>query len=132
MNPGFFLIAQSADVVESGGGGFASGAFVQILLFGLCVLLVAALAGSVCFVVIRKARRHRRRGHSSGVAEDETRPPRLEGLEDEDRAALRQPSSSRRRSRRNPYTRRNPTLAESGGLPPLRGENQPPPPGTGM
>jgi hypothetical protein len=87
---------------------------VLILVSGLLVLLVVVSRW-------KKIRRLSSLSHSAWPASTSKRPhPTREGLFSRD--------SHRRRRRRREHRQRNPTLAETGGLPPIRSEIQPPPP----
>jgi hypothetical protein len=79
---------------------------ITVLVLG--VLVVAALAGMVWAVFFHKPS-HKRRD-----------PPKT--------AEPRERKRKRKRKRRHEHRPMNPTLAETGGLPPHRGDRPPPPP----
>ena len=89
-----------------------------LLVFGALVLVI--LISVIWAVYFRKPRRHHRhqQHHHSSVAAHET-----EGLETEEGTLSAE--SRRRRRRRREHRPRNPTLAETGGLPPARTEGPP-------
>jgi hypothetical protein len=94
----------------------------------LIVITVAVLLGSVLFLWAaywRRARRHHRHRSQPQIITHTTRPPdgETEGL-------VRAKRRRKFRHRRQDYPRpaRNPTLAETGGLPPVRPEEPGAPP----
>ena len=91
-----------------------------ILLFGVLVVITLALL-LLAYILNRK--RHRGLSRSP-------HPPSLSQSETGKNVASTQASHRRRkrRRRRREHRPRNPTLAETGGLPPVRPEDQPPPP----
>ena len=119
----FFLADEDVDAVLASWRKADPGSREHMLIFGaigLVTLLVMAWA-----VFLRKRRRRRRElhhshSHSSRPAEVAKVPAA------EDAAAPPEKRRHRRRSHRK-HRSRNPTLAETGGLPPIREEDPPEP-----
>ena len=82
-----------------------------ILLASLALVVVALFAWAM-FIRKRRRRRHGFRRHHHSIRE------RADELKNE----IRRRRSMRARKRKRKY-RRNPTLAETGGLPPIRGND---------
>ena len=90
------------------------------------LVVFGALAGAVIIAVIwailysqrqRKKHRHHHHHHSQGAATDNA----SQGTGTREHKGRRQ-----RRRRRRPHRPMNPTLSQTGGLPPLRDEDTPP------
>jgi hypothetical protein len=89
--------------------------------------IIVSLLALIWAIFFRKRRRHHRHSHgqhhsnptSGNPAAPLTPPSQVES----------DPTRRRRRRRRRKERPRNPTLAETGGLPPIRGEGPSPPPG---
>ena len=95
-----------------------------IIIFGaLGLVTLLVLIWAIYFRKRRRRRRshHHSQQHSSGPAESPTAPA-------EDSAPPPPQSRHKRRRLRHRSRSRNPTLAETGGLPPLRPESPPEPP----
>jgi len=91
---------------------------VLIILGSVAVVSLLALTWAVAF---RKRRHHHPRRHSQHHSHDRSKPP--EPIDEE--ITPSEPGSERRRHRhrrRREHRPRNPTLAETGGLPPIRTE----------
>jgi len=84
----------------------------RTILLASLALVVAALFVWARFVRKRKRRRHGFRRHHDSIRKQ------ADALKDE----IRRRRSMRARKRKRKY-RRNPTLAETGGLPPVRGND---------
>jgi len=95
----------------------------RVLIFG-AIGLVTLLV--VLWAVFLRKRRRRRRSHHHG-SEHSLQP--AETLVAPNPAADPSPPAQRRHRRRSgrKHRRLNPTLAETGGLPPVRPEDSPPP-----
>ncbi len=88
------------------------------IVVGAVVLIV--LLALVWVIVLRKPRRHHRHHHYHSSSRTPGMSPQAgvdNPSEDGDK-----PGESRRRRRRREHRKRNPTLAETGGLPPIRGD----------
>jgi hypothetical protein len=85
--------------------------FLPILLVVMALTLILV----VCLTIVRTRRRRRRLGSQEGVTLVRYRSPKLE-----DTGLLSLFKPRRRRRRKHRYHHRNPTLAETGGLPPIR------------
>lgn len=121
-NPLLIFAEVTAGGILNNGHSFSdSGTFEFLVVFG--ALAVATLVATI-FVVIysqrKKSRKHHRRHHS--YRSHEARPNSESSEESE--------GSTRRKwkRQRRPHRPMNPTLSQTRGLPPLRGENAPPPP----
>jgi hypothetical protein len=92
----------------------------SIFLFGVLLALTVALFIWAYFLRRKRNRRRSKRKHSSSSSQNNA----------ENVVTLLQGGRRRRRRhrRRREHRPRNPTLAETGGLPPIRPEDQPPPP----
>jgi hypothetical protein len=105
----------------------------MLAVSGLCVLLVLWAV-----IYVRRRRRHRRHHHHTPPTPvDHRHPVDTEGGEspeegdppsEEDRHRGHRRRRRRRRRRHGEFRERNPTLAETGGLPPLRDGSHPNPP----
>jgi type VI protein secretion system component VasK len=119
----FFLADEDIDAVLASWRKADPGNRERMLIFG-AIGMVTLLA--MAWAVFLRKRRHRRRelhhshSHSSRPAEVAKAPAAG------DAAALPEKRRHRRRSRRK-HRARNPTLAETGGLPPIREEDPPEP-----
>ena len=93
----------------------------RLIIFGAIGLVTLLLLVWAAFVRSRRRRRHSHHHHHHHHAQ---RPAELPAaLQNEDVPA---PSEKRRRRHsRHRHRPRNPTLAETGGLPPIRQENPP-------
>jgi hypothetical protein len=92
----------------------------SIFLFGVLLTLALALFIWAYFLRRKRHRLHARRKHS---------PPLSQYNAGKVVTVLQGGRRRRKRYRRRREHRpRNPTLAETGGLPPIRSEDQPPPP----
>ena len=120
----FTAILASAELGEDGSGIFAEltrEGKERLLILGAVFLVVVLVVFWV--VAFRKqGRRHSRRHSQTPVS---LKRYRREQHEDEGLLALVRPKHRRHKHR---YHHRNPTLAETGGLPPARAEDTPPPP----
>jgi hypothetical protein len=133
-----FLIAMAEVTPEdiSAGKGWAAGAHLDILVvvgaLGLIVLLVLIWA-----VAIRKPHRrhhhhdhhdhhdhHHHHHHRDHQESDPSTVNPAAGFDDQEGDG-EMPGEPRRRHRHRDHRPRNPTLAETGGLPPIRGEKPP-------
>ena len=93
--------------------------FAVVGALALIVLLVLVWA-----VVIRKPRRrHHRHGHHHHGSRQWGMNP--DAQPEAEAAPGEKPAETRRRRRRREHRSRNPTLAETGGLPPIRAEKPP-------
>jgi hypothetical protein len=92
-----------------------------IVLGAVLVVLGAILVWIVAFRKPR--RRHGSQGHDHHHHHHRPRPEPVEPNPE-----WEEPSRHRRRKRRREHRPRNPTLAETGGLPPLRADGPQPPP----
>jgi hypothetical protein len=93
------------------------------LLAGVAAVLLLVVLVLVVVTLSRKRRHHSRHHHSHDPVEDEA----LETAEPDGEDAT--PRKRRKwRRRRRPHRPRNPTLAETGGLPPLRSDPPSDPP----
>ena len=100
-------------------GGLPRWTHETTLLISVLVVITLAL-----FLLTYILNRKRHRGLSRSP-----HPPSLSQSETGKNVASTQASHRRRkRRRRREHRPRNPTLAETGGLPPVRPEDQPPPP----
>jgi len=129
-----------------GGSANRAGSFIAhdvLLLLVIIGAMVGVLAVGIVFGVKLRNRRRRNRGH--GHSSRESRNPERrsreagedrgdtgegEGEGDDGETGSESGSSRgtrRRRRRRRDHRPRNPSLAESGGLPPPRAEDAPPP-----
>lgn len=99
--------------------GFTRSTHEMALLFGVFGVLAMAL-----FLLAYLKRRKRRQGLSRSP-----HPPSFSQSEARKNAASAQRGRRRRKwhRRRREHRPRNPTLAETGGLPPIRSEDKPPP-----
>lgn len=145
IRPSVLLAASSAadlDYLRTGGGPIAksTGAFYDFVMILGAVLIVTL------FLVFwakywRKSRRHRHRHHhhhprapqSTGPESDVAASQSIEGAEQDvpEESSEDEPGRHRHHQRRVPrreHRQRNPTLAETGGLPPIRDLQAPPPP----
>jgi type VI protein secretion system component VasK len=86
----------------------------RLILFGAIFLVVIAVAASI--LLRRALKRHRSRRHGRSRGRHSVRRT-VAGM-----AELKQTISERSRRRRRVHRSRNPTLAETGGLPPLRSD----------
>jgi hypothetical protein len=95
---------------------------------GLVVLSATGLltVALVVLVVLLKKKRRRRREHHHSHHHHSPPAEVAEASTEEDATASPEKRRRRRRSRR-PHRPRNPTLAETGGLPPIRQEEPPAP-----
>ncbi len=119
MNGSHFTLAAAALPVLPPGSSLESHALEILAVIGGAVLVF--LAGIVWAVYFRKTHHHHHHHHRQPeTVEAETAPvePPL--------ASEFEPRRHRHRRRRREHRRRNPTLAETGGLPPAR--HQPPEP----
>jgi len=103
-------LAQSDVAKAAQPGGLSAGTREKLILLAV-LLLVASLALILVFA-LRKRRPARRSRHHPAHE-----PAQPVSLESESRAGLARRRQKRRRRDHHP---RNPTLAETGGLPPLR------------
>jgi hypothetical protein len=91
------------------------------------VFLVLLAGGILLILLLLWARFLRKRPHShSHSGSGQRRSPEIE--ESNAESTPTQHHRHRRKRRRREHRSRNPTLAETGGLPPARPERQPPPP----
>ncbi|MBI3417943.1 MAG: hypothetical protein HY043_21855 [Verrucomicrobia bacterium] len=103
-------------------------------IYDLLLLLGALLALTLLLVIwakyIRKEKRSRRRSHSAKQYELVPVVKEAESAEDDEDVEGEADARRRRkfRKRRREHRGSNPTLAETGGLPPLRDENSLNPP----
>jgi len=128
--PRLFFAAVIADPVEGlQPATVSTGRLINPAIWDiLIVVTVAVLLGSILFLWAaywRRARHHRRHRSAPKIITNTTRPPDgvTEGL-------VRSKRRRKFRHRRQDYPRpaRNPTLAETGGLPPMRPEEPGAPP----
>ena len=92
----------------------------RLIVLGAVVLVLLAVLGWALLVRgqrKRSARREDRRRRRHSFAKNAAK-----GV-----AEIREYVKERRRHRRRAHRPRNPTLSETGGLPPVRGEDDPPP-----
>lgn len=87
------------------------------ILFGAVALLTVVLLTWATYYAKRRKRRHRHHHHHHQSSPEAVAAAGMSSEPDSSR-------SHRRRRRRRPHRPRNPTLAETGGLPPLRADNQ--------
>jgi type VI protein secretion system component VasK len=92
------------------------------VVIGALVLVVVLLL--VWALAIRKPRRRHRRHHHHRQESRQWGMNPDAGLQDEAEAEGK-PAETRRRRRRREHRQRNPTLAQTGGLPPIREEKPP-------
>ena len=121
LNQSAFLAA--IELKEDGSGIFAEmtrEGKERLLILGT-VFLAAVLALILYFVVRKLRRRYSHRHHHRPA---ELKRYRRHKHEDEGLLSLLRPTHRRRKRR---FLHRNPTLAETGGLPPARPEDVPPP-----
>ena len=120
INLAVFLAEIDEEILKQGAtqGGLHHSTHETIFLFA--VLLAMTLALFFCAYVMYRKRRH-------GLSRSPY-PPSLTKNEVGEKAGAT-PAARRRRKwrrRRREHRPRNPTLAETGGLPPIRSEDQPP------
>lgn len=89
----------------------------RLLILGLVAAGLLGVALLAWFFFVRRGRRKRKRIH---------RPHHWQLEPGESRATYRRRRRERRRRSAHPRLPMNPTLAETGGLPPRRSEDQPP------
>jgi hypothetical protein len=126
MNGAFYMLAEYDFRMEDVLGPWrtmsssALGSLLLVIALGLVSLLVVVWA-----VFFRKPRRRRRSRHHSHQRSSDS--PEL--VEPPQQEASASPPPEERKSRRSRRRRRsrNPTLAETGGLPPVRSEIPPEP-----
>jgi hypothetical protein len=93
----------------------------RLVIFGAIGLVTLLLLVWAAFVRSRRRRRHSHHHHHHHHAQRPTEVPGASQNED-----VPAPSEKRRRRHsRHRHRPRNPTLAETGGLPPIRSENPP-------
>lgn len=121
MIPAGILAQTSSDIIRPGEGLGTSSRLVMgdLLLIIAASLLVAAVLVGVALFFRNRRKRHRRRGsrERSGGESRVAKPDTEQDETGQDRSGLRR---RRRRKRRRDHRRRNPTLSETGGLPPAR------------
>ena len=130
----FPSLAQLPDV--PGAGMVRTGGYAQELLIVLGAILVVCIGALFWFRFARTQRSHRHRHHHHHAADpfpaDSPPQPDPEAESTESFAGEEEDTdeeggrSSRRRRKRRDHRGRNPTLAETGGLPPPRPEGTPP------
>lgn len=131
MRGPWLLASAEVDLLKPGQGAFQKTSqlvFADVLLIvGAGVILMALLV--LWALYLRKKRRHRRHHkhhhHRSSQAAARDSEPVEESVETEpeeemDGESARPHRHHRRRVRRRSHRGRNPTLAETGGLPPMR------------
>jgi MYXO-CTERM domain-containing protein len=93
----------------------------RVMIFG--AIGFVALLALVWAAFLRKKRRRRHSRHHSH-RQSSSPAEKVEVLKDQDAPPVTEPRQRSRRSRRR-HRPRNPTLAETGGLPPVRPESPP-------
>jgi hypothetical protein len=93
----------------------------RLMIFG-AIGFVALLA--LLWAAFLRKKRRRRRSHQHSHRQSSSSAERVEDLKDEDAPPAAEPRQRSRRWRRR-HRPRNPTLAETGGLPPIRPEGPP-------
>jgi ABC-type nickel/cobalt efflux system permease component RcnA len=118
MNPPFHLFLMQGGEVISTGSGMTPAMREWLIVMG--ALLGVSVVAAIWFVLTQTGKRKRRRKHHhhSHHEEDEPQAP----VEKKEKH-----SHHRRRRHRSAHEElpRNPTLAETGGLPPIRDEDAP-------
>jgi hypothetical protein len=112
----FFLADADLDTIMKSWRGMAPETRGVLIVFSAIMLVTLLVVGWAVFIRKRRRRRrehHHSRWHSTGSAEAS------DTSEDEDGSSSSKKRRRRRRSGRQ-HRPRNPTLAETGGLPPIR------------
>ena len=120
MNPGFFagsILAPGRKLPETAPLSATKGTLRDILLVLVCLALLS-MGLLLWAAFVRKRKRH-----SSGHSHHITTTAAVGGKGTEPRKRRH-----RHRRRRSASYPRNPTLAQTGGLPPIRRDEPPPPP----
>jgi FtsZ-interacting cell division protein ZipA len=121
-----FLASAVDEVPAAGLGGTAFPTREQLILCGSILLVVAAVLVGL-FLSRRRKRRNKSRGeyrrHSRSFTEDAAKGV----AEIKQYVEERKERGGRHHRRRREHRPRNPTLAETGGLPPIRTDAPPPP-----
>jgi len=119
----FFLADAETDQILESWRFMDPSSLAGLLVFG-AIGLVTLLA--LVWAVFLRKRGHRRRSHHHSHQHSSTPAEAPEALNDDDTASAPPKRHKWRRSRRR-HRSRNPTLAETGGLPPVRPEGPPDP-----
>jgi hypothetical protein len=130
FDPMQFIIAQGFELPRSAAHAGAPSSWMAVS--DMLAILAAGLAVAipvVGWILYAKKRRrtghhHHRHDHTSESASQAASEPAIEEAED----AETPHRHHRRRIRRRDHRPRNPTLAETGGLPPMREADSTPPP----
>jgi hypothetical protein len=117
MTLGFIVLAALGDAVKESKRSFERAFSANEML------LIALLGGGIGLVILIWAIFFRKRADEVKHPVPERRRPESDENEDDDDGRVRR----RRRRRRRPHRPRNATLSETGGLPPPRPEDEPPP-----
>jgi len=123
INPAVFLAKSEIDDYlkqRATDGALTHSTYESMFLFGVLLALTLALFIWAYFLRRKRRRHHARSSRSSSGSQSHT-----------DKVVTVFQGGRRRRKRyrrRREHRPRNPTLAETGGLPPIRSEDQPPPP----
>jgi ABC-type nickel/cobalt efflux system permease component RcnA len=101
----------------------ANGQLDVFVVIGAVALII--LLALIWAVAIRKPRRRHHRHHHHHHPESHQWGMNQDADLEDEAGPDEKPAETRRRRRRREHRSRNPTLAETGGLPPIRGEKPP-------
>lgn len=119
MNPILLLLADAETHSILANWRMTEGAREKIMIFGAIGLVTALVV--LWAVFLRKKRRRRHSSHDHGHHHSSAPAPVPEASKDASPPAAEERHRRHRRSRRR-HRRLNPTLAQTGGLPPIRPE----------
>ena len=115
MNPGILAQVYPSDVIGAGRQYLGTTGVHQMLIFAGALLAVSTVAVLMALIYFKKRKRRRHRHHHHN---HDDHPPV------EKQAAVVKSTRRRKRSHRSKLPM-NPTLAQTGGLPPVRDDDTP-------